>query len=93
MIKTEFTVNTFVDFLREHISNQVFRDFVIIIDYANGAEGGCSCNRRKRIQAMNDIYSNKVANLNTAAIEEIKTIKNSKGIIFYNELGLIIKEF
>lgn len=93
MKRTEFVVQTFVDFLKTNISNQKLRDLIVIIDYFNGAQGGCSCNRERRIKAMNDIFNNKILNLDTSAIEEIKKNTNSTEIIFYNELGIILKQF
>ena len=93
MKKTEFIVQTFADFLNKNIANEKFKGLAVIIDYFNGAQGGCGCNRGKRIQAMNDIFNNKILNLDTATAEEIKNITNSTEIIFYNDLGIIIKQF
>lgn len=93
MKKTEFIVQTFVDFLNKNISNEKLKDLVVLIDYFNGAQGGCSCSRGKRIQAMNDIFNNKISNLDPLVAEEIKKITDSSEIIFYNDLGIIFKQF
>lgn len=93
MKKIEFIVQTFVDFLHKNISNEKFKDLVVLIDYYNAAQGGCSCNRNKRVKAMNDIFNDKISNLDPLVVEEIKKITNSSEIIFYNELGIIFKQF
>jgi len=93
MNKTEFTANSFTEFLRSNISNENLRDLVQIIDYFNASQGGCSCSRGRRTQAFYDIYNNKIININISVVEEIKKITNSSEIIFKNEANAIIKQF
>jgi len=93
MEKIEFTVQNFIEFLKKYLINDKFSDLIIIIDYANAAQGGCSCNRSKREKALHDIYKDKILNLNIEVIEEIKNLNNVKEVIFYDQSNNILKQF
>jgi hypothetical protein len=87
------TIKDFVDFINKNISNEKLIDLAAIIDYYNGSLGGCGCSRGKREQALNDIFNDKILNINEETVKEIKLLTDSNILIFYKNNNEILKQF
>ena len=55
--------------------------------------GGCSCNRKQRIENANVYYKSKMLNAAQIKLEQLKTFLNVEKLIFVDNQGQTFFEF
>lgn len=89
-----FNIKNFVDILNtlDH-SNMIRIYFNDVIHFYNQSLGGCGCNRKAREDKAEIVFIEKITNLDSERVEDLKKIIDCKLINFIRRDNFIFKTF